>query len=305
MAGITVAAVCMDCKPGEIDYNLAAIERLTTRAVSGGASLVCFPELSATGYPQSLEEALAFAGSSEIVLRSLHRTATGCGCTILAGLAEPGNEETEKPYISQVVVSPGGIAGRHLKTHLPPPEAGIYKAGSDISLFREGPVFYGIQLCYESHFPELSTGMALMGADVIFFPHASPRGSPKEKLNSWLRHLPARAFDNGLFVIACNQAGTSGGKYHFPGAALALDPQGRILASHKGESEHVMVVTLDLENLDEVRGHRMKYFIPRRRPSIYRAMLDGRSPLEGYSEEVLPSSSSSSGARIVNTAHGE
>ncbi|MFO8089406.1 MAG: nitrilase-related carbon-nitrogen hydrolase [Desulfatiglandaceae bacterium] len=302
MTGITVAAVCMDCKSGDMDYNLAAIERLTVCAVSAGASLVCFPELSATGYPQGLDEALAAAGSNEIVLRSLHRTAAACGCTILAGLVEPGTEETEKPYISQVVVSPEGIVGGHRKTHLPPPESGIYKAGSDISLFREGPIFYGIQLCYESHFPELSTGMALMGADVIFFPHASPRGSPEEKLESWLRHLPARAFDNGLFVIACNQAGASGGKYRFPGVALALDPQGRILAAHTGEREHVMVITLDLESLNEVRGHRMKYFLPGRRPSIYRALLNGRNTRAGYSEEPF---SSSSGARIVSTAHGE
>lgn len=277
MIGMTVAAVCMDCKPGELDYNLAAIERLTARAVSAGASLVCFPELAATGYPQGPERALAAAGSSEVILRSLHRTAAACGCTILAGFVEPGNGQRERPYISQAVVSPEGIVGRHRKTHLPPPESEIYQGGSRISLFHEGPILYGIQLCYESHFPELSTGMALMGADVIFFPHASPRGSPEDKLESWMRHLPARAFDNGLFVIACNQTGMSGETYRFPGAALALDPLGRILASYTGESEHVMVVTLDLEGLKDVRSHRMKYFLPRRQPSIYRALFDSSS----------------------------
>jgi predicted amidohydrolase len=283
MIGMTVAAVCMDCKPGELDYNLAAIERLTAGAVSVGASLVCFPELAVTGYPQGPDRALAAAGSSEIILGSLHRTAAACGCTILAGFVEPGNRKTEKPYISQVVVSPEGMVGRHRKTHLPPPESEVYQAGSRISLFKEGPILYGIQLCYESHFPELSTGMALMGADVIFFPHASPRGSPEEKLESWMRHLPARAFDNGLFIIACNQAGASGGKYRFPGAALALDPQGRVLASYTGESEHVMVVTLDLEGLKDVRSHRMKYFLPRRRPSMYRALFHSKSPREAQS----------------------
>jgi len=302
MTGITVAAVCMDCRPGDMDDNLAAIQRLTSAAVSAGASLVCFPELSATGYPQGPERALAAAGSSERILLSLHRTAAACGCTILAGLVEPGNGEMEKPYISHVVVSPEGIVGRHRKTHLPPPESGIYQAGSDISLFREGPVFYGIQLCYESHFPELSTGMALLGADILFFPHASPRGSPEEKLASWLRHLPARAFDNGLFVVACNQAGASGGKYRFPGVALALDPQGRTLAVHTGEREHVMVVTLNLQSLKDVRSHRMKYFLPRRQPSVYRALFEGRSAGAVYSEDSF---SSSSGARIVKTAHGE
>jgi N-carbamoylputrescine amidase len=303
MTAMKVAAVCMDCNPGEIESNLAAIQRLTVSAVAAGASLVCFPELSATGYPQGPEGALAAAGSNKAVLRSLHRTATACGCTILAGLVEPGDKAREKPYISQVVISPEGMVGRHRKTHLPPPESGIYQPGPDISLFRLGPILFGIQLCYESHFPELSTAMALMGADVIFFPHASPRGSPEEKLESWLRHLPARAFDNGLYVVACNQAGTSGARrYHFPGVALALDPQGRTLAVHTGEREHVMMVALDLESLKDVRGHRMKYFLPRRRPSLYRALFEGKEPRAIYPEA---SSSSSSGARIVSTAHGE
>ncbi len=65
----------------------------------------------------------------------------------------------------------------------------------------------GIQLCYDAHFPELSTRMAVNGADIIFMPHASPRGTPSQKLTSWLRHLTARAFDNGVFIVACNQNG--------------------------------------------------------------------------------------------------
>ncbi len=278
MATIAVAAVCMDSRPGDVEYNLAAIQELTAQAVSEGASLVCFPELSATGYPRGPEEAHSAAAASQIVLGGLQETAGVYGCTLLAGMVEPG-QGGGKPFISQVVVSPAGVAGRHRKTHLPPPEAGVYQADSDITLFSGGPASYGIQLCYESHFPELSTMMALRGADIIFFPHASPRGSPEGKLQSWLRHLPARAFDNALFVIACNQSGAQGGRYFFPGTALALDPQGRVLASHAGPGEHVMVVCLDLQSLREVRGHRMKYFLPGRRPSMYRQLARGdRNP---------------------------
>ena len=55
-------------------------------------------------------------------------------------------------------------------------------------------------------------------------PHASPRGEPKDKRHSWLRHLPGRAFDNALFVVACNQVGRTGEGYSFPGVCLAFDP---------------------------------------------------------------------------------
>jgi predicted amidohydrolase len=273
MGSITVAAICMECRTGEVERNLAEMERLTARAASAGASLVCFPELSATGYLRRGADVKTAAGLSEAISSRLLGMATAYGCTVLAGLVEPG--DNGGIYVSHMVVSPEGVAGRHRKTHLPPPESGLYRAGSRLDLFHRGPVSYGIQLCYESHFPELSTLMALEGAQILFFPHASPRGSPEGKLKSWLRHLPARAFDNAVFVIACNQSGLPVEGCHFPGVALALDPQGYVLASHTGSSEHVMVVTLNLEILHEARSHRMKYFIPRRRPSMYRA-LTGR-----------------------------
>ena len=54
-----------------------------------------------------------------------------------------------------------------------------------VPLFDVHGITLGIQLCYDAHFPELSTRMALDGADVIFMPHASPRGTPSKKLDSW------------------------------------------------------------------------------------------------------------------------
>ena len=67
-------------------------------------------------------------------------------------------------------------------------------------MFHEGDLTFGLELCYESHFPEISTVLCLKGAEILFMPHASPRGEPDEKMKSWLRHLPSRAFDNGVFV---------------------------------------------------------------------------------------------------------
>ena len=45
-----------------------------------------------------------------------------------------------------------------------------------------------------------------------------------------MRHLPARAFDNGVFIVACNQTGTNGGGLSFPGVAMVIGPNGRVLA---------------------------------------------------------------------------
>ena len=109
-----------------------------------------------------------------------------------------------------MVISPRGRTGVYRKLHLAPPEADHFSSGESLPVFHWSGIRFGIQLCYDAHFPQLSTQMAEADADMIFIPHASPRGQAAEKHQSWMRHLPARAFDNGLFVVACNQTGDNG-----------------------------------------------------------------------------------------------
>jgi N-carbamoylputrescine amidase len=187
--------------------------------------------------------------------------------TILAGLAE--TDAGGRLYAAHLVVRPDGLAGKYRKLHLGPPEKAIYTAGNTIPIFAAGGFRFGIQLCYDTHFPELATAMALKGADAIFLPHASPGGTPKNKLTSWMRHLPARAFDNGVFVIACNQTGDNGRGLSFPGVGLLLRPSGEVLDSYTRGGETLMLADLKADDLAAVRSHRMRYFLPNRRPELY------------------------------------
>ena len=84
-----------------------------------------------------------------------------------------------------------------------------------------------------------------------------------------MRHLPARAFDNGLYVIACNQTGNNQSGLDFPGIAVILDPAGRIITKDTGGEENIIIADLKAEELVAVRGHRMRYFLPNRRPDLY------------------------------------
>jgi N-carbamoylputrescine amidase len=203
----------------------------------------------------------------ERVVARLVQSARGMGIVLMAGLIEAMDEGN--PYLTQIIAGPDGLIGAYRKTHLAPTETINYRPGHKIEVFRVGNTLFGVQLCYEGHFPEISTQMALMGADMVFIPHASPRGTPEEKLESWMRHLPARAFDNGLFVIACNQTGTCGGGLTFPGVAVVFGPDGRLLARYMGMEEQILYAILKDETLQDIRTHRMKYFLPGRRPSLY------------------------------------
>jgi len=253
--------------PGEIPGNLDRIEAMAREASAKGANFVCFPELSVTGYIQESPGGIYKTEDAERIVDRLVRMAREMRVVLLAGFIEIVSEGG--PYITQAITGPDGLIGLYRKTHLAPNETGSYSPGQKIELYRSGNTTFGVQLCYEAHFPEISTTMALMGADILFIPHASPRGDPEGKLQSWLRHLPARAFDNGLFVVACNQVGKSGEGLSFPGVAVVLRPDGRVLAKYVGGDDYILFAELEVEMLRDVREHRMRYFLRERRPELY------------------------------------
>jgi N-carbamoylputrescine amidase len=268
MKTIRVAAVIFHSPRNQVSQNLDRMDGWTAAARRSGAAMVCFPELGITGY--GVDEGIRRAaeplpgeiGRRLCVLAERHQI------VILAGVVEKGEEG--KIFASHLAVSPRGLLGIYRKVHIAPPERNVFDAGEASRLFEAAGVRFGIQLCYDAHFPEYSTRMALDGAEVIFMPHASPRGTPEEKHDSWMRHLPARAFDNGLFVVACNQAGDNGAGLTFPGLAVVIGPDGRVVAADVGGQETLLVADLDSGRLTAVRSHPMRFFLPHRRPDVYR-----------------------------------
>ncbi len=85
-----------------------------------------------------------------------------------------------------------------------------------------------------------------------------------------MRHLTARAYDNGVFIVACNQAGNNGRGLEFPGLAVVIGPSGKILKNKTSTREGLLVADLKAGDLTDVRDHRMRYFLPNRRPELYK-----------------------------------
>ena len=274
MRDLLVAAVCMHSEPGEVDKNLERMESFVHEASERSAGAVLFPELSVSGYTLKDPEKIYDLARSQRIVEKIVRMAHDARLIIMAGMVEILQEG--RPYISHVVASPSGLLGVYRKTHLSPPEKEKYREGDSLDVFHEKDLTFGLELCYESHFPEISTVLSLKGAEVLFMPHASPRGNPEEKMKSWLRHLPGRAFDNGVFVVACNQVGKTREGFVFPGVILALDPQGRILDSYAGNEETMVFLELKAEVVQETRAHRMRYFLPQRRNDLYKDLIRTR-----------------------------
>ncbi len=263
---INIALVSFYSAFGDLAKNFSQMEKWIVKAGKKGVRIICFPELSLTGYGVD-ESVYRFA---EPVLckwtSRLSKISKKCNIIILFGMLE---KENSSIYISHVVLFPDGRVRVYRKLYLSPPEKKIFSQGESVVVFKDSGFVFGIQLCYDMHFPELSTQMAIKGADFIFAPHASPKGSSLDKFNSWMRHMPARAYDNAVYILSCNLSGENKNKLRFPGLSLAINPSGRLIVSNTTGDESMLIVKIDRADIDCVRKHKMRYFLPNRRDDLY------------------------------------
>ena len=264
---LKVAAISLECPGGRGEIVLDRMAQIAGELSRDGVEVLCFPEACLTGYSVG-EEASAWSEPlSGPLVQATRELTVGLGIFLMAGLMERG--EGGALHITHVAFGPAGEMAVYRKTHLSPQERRVFVAGDRPGVFSLGPAVGGVALCFEGHFPEWIARLALLGAEILFFPHASPHEPPREKSERWLRYLPARAYDNSAFVVACNQGGENGGGLTFPAVALILDPKGRVVASQTGEREAVAVATLSAGELARVRSHPMAFFLGQRRPELY------------------------------------
>jgi len=267
MKDIRIATVISHSPVNKTRHNLDQMIRLVEEAKKKGASIICFPEMNITGYSTREDIIDTAEPVSGPITKEIVKLAESEHIVILAGIAE--KDSKGRIFASHLVIKPYKSPGVYRKLHLSPPERTIFTPGNKIPMFEAKGVKFGIQLCYDAHFPELSSYMAINGADIIFIPHASPRGTPAEKFRSWMRHLPARAYDNSIFIIACNQTGDNGKGLGFPGVAMIIGPSGEVLSKDLNGKKGILIYDLKVDEINRVRNHRMRFFLPNRRPELY------------------------------------
>ena len=268
MQDVRIGVVQMTCRVGEAERNITGMEQFLNNASTGRVDLVCFPELSVQGYTAGDPGASTpepIPGPSTEALAGIGRR---LGITFLAGLLE--RDVSGIVYNTQVAFGALGMVGRYRKTHVPTREIGTWSCGSDIAAFQNPKVRYGIEICYDAHFPEVSTILAERGAEILFLPHASGVGaSATDKKAGWLRFIPARAYDNSVFVAVCNQVGDNGTGKIFSGGSFICDPRGEVIAESSTTGEEMVVADLKAQDLTNARASADGFFRHFRRPEIY------------------------------------
>ena len=264
---------------GDIEGNLASIDRLLGEAVNRGAEIACFPELSVCGYNTSersgepangtrIPPAVEVPSETTDALEAIGRRH---GIWFLVGLLE--RDSSGIVYNTQLVISPKGIEGKYRKTHVPTTEIGTWRHGDDLPVFAHPKIKFGVEICYDTHFPEVSTALADKGAELIFMPHASGGVEPAaDKQARWERYVPARAYDNTVYTAICNQVGDNGAGHTFEGVTFICDPVGKLVAqSTHGSEEEIVITRLESGELESARSVPETFFRHFRRPEIYDA----------------------------------
>lgn len=269
-----IALVQMESKFGDIDHNLQKIEHFTRKASAQKVDIICFPELCLQGYSRDKSgptaEPIPGPSSNRVTYMAREH-----GLIIMVGMAE--NSGTNNPYITHLVAYPDGKISRYRKTHLGSSEKPYFTPGNELTVFNSEKATLGVEICWDLHFPEVTTILSLKGAEIIFAPHASPTivGDRRE---IWLKYLTARAYDNAVFLAACNLVGEDGTGHNFCGGMLVIDPKGNIIAESFEQQEGMLVADLNAEVINLIRqgdspSMRHSFYLAGRRPELYKDLL--------------------------------
>jgi predicted amidohydrolase len=105
-----------------------------------------------------------------------------------------------------------GVIGVYDKAHLPCCGADKFTThgNTGFCVFETALGRIGMLICYDLRFPEAAWALALRGADIIALPTNWPTGA--DTAPEFM--VRARAFENRVFVVACNRVGEErGGRY--------------------------------------------------------------------------------------------
>ncbi len=266
-----IAAAYHNTEPGKVSANLQETLKMLSCLEKEQVCFALFPEMNLSGYVTSVQEIRELLRYKTEVFGELQQFSKSAKIAFAVGFPE---EENEKYYITHFIFKRGEIVGKHRKTHLGPTEKLVFTEGEQIPVFKLGELTIGMQLCFETHFPEISYAQARQGANLLAFGFASPKENAGEKLERFKRYLCARAYDNACYALVCNQSGTTSGGAVLPGLAMIIDPKGKVLAEETKAESGYCIADFDSEAITRIHQSKMAWFNHFKRNEILREFYE-------------------------------
>jgi len=293
MKTVKVAATQMSCS-WSVEENIAKAEKLVRQAADAGAQIILLQELFETPYFCQKEKPeyydLALSVSENRAIQHFSAVAKELAVVLPISFYERRNNAR---YNSIAVIDADGTnLGIYRKSHIPDGpgyEEKFYFNPGDTG-FKVWPTRYatiGIGICWDQWYPETARCLALMGAELLFYPTAigsEPNEPTVDSKDHWQMCMRGHAAANLVPVIASNRIGVETDEdstITFYGSSFIAGPQGQLIAEADRTSEGILTAEFDR---DELAALRAGWGIYRdRRPDLYRAILTYDGELENQS----------------------
>lgn len=224
---IKVAACQLPEVRENMDDAISWIEKYTELAEIEGAGLVCFPECFLQGY--LLQEELARRNAIDLaspVFRHILMRLAKAKPAIVFGMIEA---YAGSLFNTAVVIEGGQLIGSYRKMHLLPGES-IFRSGTRCPVFLASGLKFGINICFDTQFPETAAVVAAQGARLIVCPaNNMMRWENAEKWKHRHNEIRAsRAKETGLWLISSDVTGVRGDSVAL-GPTCVINPGGSVV----------------------------------------------------------------------------
>lgn len=280
MREITVAALQLSLGSADEAENIDAVTQLVEKAFDKGAHIILPPELFAGPYFCREENeslfSLARPTAQSPSVRAMQNLAKRLGVAIPVSFFERDGHH----YYNTVAMvdAQGEILGTYRKSHIPDgpgyEEKFYFRPGNDgFKIWNVFGTTIGIGICWDQWYPECARILALMGAELLFYPTAigsEPYDAQLDTSRMWRRAMQGHAVSNCIPVIAANRIGKEGAgqaAQTFYGHSFIANEWGDLACEFGAEEEGVLVSTFDLD-LAARRRAGMGFFRDRR-PQLY------------------------------------
>jgi len=276
MTEITVAALQLALGSSDEGENIAAVAVLVEQAAQQGAQIVLPPELFSGPYFCKTEDEALFALARPVAehpsVRAMQALAGKLGIAIPTSFFE---RDGHHYYNTLAMIGPdGAIIGTYRKSHIPDgpgyEEKYYFRPGNDgFKVWDVMGARIGVGICWDQWYPEAARVMALMGAELLFYPTAigtEPYDAELDTSRMWRRAMLGHAVSNCMPVIAANRIGSEDGQ-RFYGHSFISDEWGEFAADFGADETGVLVARLDLARAARHRAG-MGFFRDRR-PQLY------------------------------------
>ena len=291
MRKVKVGAVQMSMTDN-IDENIKKADSLVRMAAADGCNIVLLPELFENLYfcqERNYDNyKLAQETENNTAVRHFKEVAKELGIVLPISFYE---KDVNSVYNSVAVIdSDGNISGVYRKSHIPDDHFYQEKfyftpgnTGFKVWDTKFGKI--GVGICWDQWFPESARCMALMGAELIFYPTAigSEPILEVDSMPHWRRCMQGHSASNIVPVIAANRVGTEAvtpdkanngqsSALTFYGSSFITDETGEIIESAPRDEECIITSEFDLDSINEMR---FSWGLFRdRRPDLYSPITD-------------------------------